>query len=96
LYDGRYLALFAGFIHYWDIFPRTPAHTTKYCYELRGIEGPNNTIKPSYRLCPYWNCTDDECSADHREYRKSVERIFQGAKKEIPADWLKPDLLPDR
>jgi hypothetical protein len=53
-------------IHYEDIFHKK--HVTKYCYVIGLNTEPDGILKPSYGMCGHWNCADDECIDDRKEY----------------------------
>ncbi|MFI4948616.1 MAG: hypothetical protein ACHQC9_07435 [Alphaproteobacteria bacterium] len=64
---------FAGEIKYHDIFPNSPEHISKFCYNIgAGIRG--NT-EPLPGRCAHWNCADAECEADHKRYEKEIEAV---------------------
>ena len=47
-------------------------------------ELPNGNIRPSYSSCLFWNCAEEECEEDRREYRSRISEIYARAKKPIP------------
>ena len=55
-----------GWASYHDIFPNTPLHITKFCYELSvGGNPESSTIPPTwYAITPIHNCADDECKTN--------------------------------
>lgn len=58
-----------GYIRYRDIFPGTPEHITKYCFVVSGLSDPAlGESKPDIGRCLHWNCADNECDADRREF----------------------------
>jgi hypothetical protein len=66
-------------IHYEDIFH--VKHVTKYCYGIGLNTEPDGILKPSYGLCYHWNCADDECIDDRKEYDAEI-----AAQKPPPAE----------
>lgn len=54
-----------GWVTYRDIFPRSPLHITKFCYELTQVIGdtsdPNTSVEALFTSCAQHNCSDDEC-----------------------------------
>jgi hypothetical protein len=54
-----------GIAVYDDIFQQA-AHVTKYCYEVIGLVGADET--PSIAACSHWNCADEECERDKKAY----------------------------
>jgi hypothetical protein len=62
----------SGVFHYDDIFPGSPPHETKFCYQLIAVTPVNGGIRPEYRLCQHWNCADDECVRDRDD--EQIER----------------------
>ena len=61
-----------GVIHYEDIFPQTQPHITKYCYQIGATKSVTGEIRPVPGFCDHWNCADDECDQDKREYDAEV------------------------
>jgi hypothetical protein len=94
LYDGKFGAYFAGAIHYKDGFPNSVEHVTEFCFSARALEGDDGGYAPSHDVCPYWNCVDSECDADHRDYRADVEKAFNSAGKKNPPDLYESPTQP--
>jgi hypothetical protein len=63
-----------GVIHYEDIFPQTQPHITKYCYQIEGTKSVTGEIRPVPSFCEHWNCADDECDRDRREYEEELAK----------------------
>lgn len=74
-----------GAIHYFDAFPGTTEHLTKFCYVI-GASMKGDQVTPHFNLCKHWNCTDADCEADRREWEAAVRNAFAKAGKQIPAD----------
>jgi hypothetical protein len=60
---------FWGWARYRDIFKDTPEHLTNFCSELTGFYGDPMSVgpemvKPLISMCPYHNCTDDDCKEE--------------------------------
>jgi hypothetical protein len=57
-----------GWARYRDIFPGSPAHISKFCFRLSNWNG--NSLSPKengtmvFELCPFHNCSDDECETE--------------------------------
>ena len=54
-----------GWATYNDTLPKTPLHTTKFCYELNVGGNPESKAIPYtfYRITSFHNCADEECDA---------------------------------
>jgi hypothetical protein len=59
-----------GILTYDDTFSKTLSHKTKYCFEVGPIPVLEKTPDPS--ICIHWNCTDDECESDKKDYEADV------------------------
>ena len=59
-----------GAIRYYDIFPGSKRHITKFCYLIRAFADQDGNLKPESYMCLHWNCADDECEDDKKEYLK--------------------------
>jgi hypothetical protein len=94
VYDGKFGAFFAGTIHYKDGLPNSPEHVTEFCFQARATEADGGGYAPSYNVCPFWNCVDSECDADHHDFRLEVEKAFRSAGKEFPADIYESPTMP--
>jgi hypothetical protein len=81
---GKIRAHIGGYIRYADILGGKAEHATKYCYSIYAQTLENGDIQPAYSPCDYWNCADDECKEDSREYRASVARAFKAEGKAVP------------
>lgn len=77
-----------GQIYYYDLFPGTPEHVTRYCYDIFTKAADDGGLSPSYGLCPHWNCADDECIEDRKEYDDEVRKEFLKLHKPIPPEIL--------
>ena len=84
---GKHKVYIAATIHYWDIFDSTNEHSTKFCYDIRSEEDVSGNLRPTYDLCSYWNCADDECKEDKKQYRAYVARAFKSTGKPVPSDF---------
>lgn len=80
----RYYA--SGVIHYNDTFPGTQEHITKYCFWIQA-RADGDAFKATPVLCSHWNCADDECEADERNYKEDVQRAFGNVGKPVPSDF---------
>jgi hypothetical protein len=69
---GEAVYFIVASIHYHDVFKGSPEHITKSCFRIGAAIESDDTIKPSYGLCPHWNCADDECENDRREYEEEM------------------------
>jgi hypothetical protein len=75
-----------GVIHYYDIFPGTKEHVTKFCFAIGAEKTTQNEIKPRYGVCRHWNCADEECRADRDAYQSEVRDAFAKAGQTVPRD----------
>jgi hypothetical protein len=63
-----------GVFHYQDWFSNLSNHLTKFCFAaIPYLEGDKVNVR--YEPCLFWNCADDECETDKREYEKEVKRL---------------------
>jgi hypothetical protein len=78
---GRF---FYGRAEYTDIFKKH--HVTKYCFRIDGIArgGVGDPTTPVLALCKHWNCVDDQCKEDRRQYDAEVVAL---GTPENPAPW---------
>ena len=71
LIEGRTKVTIWGWVKYRDVFPNTPEHVTRYCVELSGVLGYNNsdlTTPFAFQQAGCTNsysCVDEECTAAH-------------------------------
>ena len=74
---------FFGSIHYRDMFTGTPEHITKFCFVLRGKKNDEGTDLDLYNAgyCPYWNCSDEECKADAKNFDADIKRVIASLPK---------------
>jgi hypothetical protein len=73
-----------GMITYNDIFPGTRLHITKFCYQLGANTSEDKKIVPSYGFCDHWNCADDECDEDRKNYEREIAEGKRPARKPPP------------
>jgi hypothetical protein len=73
-------------IHYYDIFPGTKEHVTKFCFAIGAEKTAENEIKPRYGSCRHWNCADEECKTDRDAYQREVREAFANAGQTVPRD----------
>jgi hypothetical protein len=68
---------FFGEIVYNDVFPRTPIHVTKYCFDFEGIQAGDANHAGGFLVgyCRHWNCADDECEADKTRYEDEATKV---------------------
>jgi hypothetical protein len=85
---GRF---FYGRAEYTDIFKKH--HVTKYCFRIDGIaRGAGDPATPVLGLCKHWNCVDDQCKEDRRQYDAEVAAL---GTPENPVPWPpRPSRLP--
>lgn len=76
-----------GIVRYRDIFPNSPAHVTKFCYELGMDMNEQGVLAPTHTLCQHWNCADDECKEDRAEYDAQIAAAFRKAGKPVPREF---------
>jgi hypothetical protein len=81
----RTLTIVGAYIEYDDVVAKGH-HRTKFCYVISAIN--DDTITPAYAPCEYWNCADDECKEDKKEYREAVTKWFRRRGKEVPSDFF--------
>jgi hypothetical protein len=66
----------SGRIRYWDRFPNTPEHITKFCYIARPAYPGEAKIdwptQPIIMSCRHWNCADEECADDKNRYESEL------------------------
>jgi hypothetical protein len=60
---------FYGWARYRDVFPNTPEHVTKFCFEMTAFA--HDAFLPStensyawFSACPQHNCSDEDCQGD--------------------------------
>jgi hypothetical protein len=87
---------FAGPIQYRDSFPNTPGRETKFCFAfgVRLNSAGDDMEVYNAGLCPYWNCTDEECKRDADNFKIQAKQSFEGLPKAQQHCALNPfDLL---
>jgi hypothetical protein len=80
-----------GIVYYYDVFPGSPRHKTKFCFSISLTRtGPNTDTdtKIVTSACAHWNCADDECDEDSKQYETDVRSAFQQKKMAIPPEIL--------
>jgi hypothetical protein len=82
--NGYQMYLF-GLVYYHDIFPDTPQHITKFCYQIGANRSDNDEIVSSFGFCTHWNCADDECKDDRKAWETDVAAGKIKKPFEIPA-----------
>jgi hypothetical protein len=68
---GKKFLYFMGWAKYFDVFPGTPQHITRFCWQLMPLGNPlayDPTVSPQNLTFPNiyhteGNCADDECEA---------------------------------
>jgi hypothetical protein len=75
---GQFGHFYYGIVRYNDVFDSSTIHITKYCFsinnEVMGDGGLSGTGRmPFYTICKHWNCTDEECERDSREYEEETK-----------------------
>lgn len=74
LANGRSNWYLYGVFHYQDWFNDRSHYATKFCFAaIPFIEG--DKVRVSYEPCIYWNCADDECETDSREYQRELKKL---------------------
>jgi hypothetical protein len=69
--SGRKFLYFLGWARYFDVFPDTPQHITRFCWQILPIGDPfayDPKVSPQNLTFPFvhhlkGNCADDECAA---------------------------------
>jgi hypothetical protein len=61
-----------GIIQYNDIFPNSPTHVTKFCYQIIANISDKGELFPTYNFCTHWNCADDDCDDDRKAWEADV------------------------
>jgi hypothetical protein len=79
-----------GTVHYYDVFDDTPEHITEFCYRVIVRTLPDDTQRPVPLLCDSFNCADDECPKQRREYEATVRAAYERAGKPVPPDFFAP------
>jgi hypothetical protein len=76
--SGQFGHFYYGIVRYKDVFDSSTIHITKYCFSINnevmgdgGLSGTGRT--PFYTICKHWNCTDEECERDSREYEEETK-----------------------
>jgi len=77
----------SGVIQYYDIFPKSPMHQTKFCFIIYPSTDSSGVFQPRYSHCSHWNCADDECKIDEASYYRDVSAAFAKAGKSMPPDF---------
>lgn len=85
-----------GMFTYSDIFPGTRLHITKFCYRLGANISEDNKIVPSYGFCDHWNCADDECDQDRKDYEKEIAEGKRPARREPPPNTQTKSIIPEK
>jgi hypothetical protein len=75
-----------GTIHYYDVFPDSVEHITKFCFALGAEKTSSNEIKPRYGYRGHWNCADSECASDRDNYRKEIREAFAKVGQPVPPE----------
>lgn len=75
-----------GTVIYDDNFVKGRIHQVKFCYTFKIVAAQEiqvnhglvsaRGVTPSAELCPFWNCSDDECKDDRRRYDQETAQTF--------------------
>jgi hypothetical protein len=73
------MPFYFGAIRYFDSSSRKTQHITKFCSNVvAGISaGTPEGTTPLIVPCSHWNCTDDDCERDKKEYEADVVKTTQ-------------------
>ena len=61
-----------GLVYYYDIFPNTKRHVTKFCYQIGANLSDKSELISSFGFCAHWNCADEECVDDRKAWETDV------------------------
>ncbi len=85
-----------GIARYRDQFSNTPERTTKFCFVVQPAIINGAVEVGNYGTCLHWNCGDEDCDRDKRNYEFDLRAILrqnpQAAeiKRQIPAGTILP------
>ena len=74
-----------GIAQYKDAFPDTPVRTTEFCYMFVTRNWDGQT-PPPYGPCVHWNCADETCADDRKDFYKMITDAYGKANMPIPDD----------
>jgi hypothetical protein len=80
-----------GIARYNDQFAETMERSTKFCFVVRPFKGPNGLSLNNRGLCHHWNCGDEDCDRDKRNYETERAQILRQNPK--AAEISKPEPL---
>jgi hypothetical protein len=66
-----------GIARYNDQFAETQARSTKFCFVVRPFKGPNGLSLNNRGLCHHWNCGDEDCDRDRRNYEAERNEVLR-------------------
>jgi hypothetical protein len=72
IWQGKSILYFWGWARYHDVFPNTPEHIMKFCYDVNGFLGnplsnnPTEPVEMPTNNCERGNCYDEECKVEEK------------------------------
>jgi hypothetical protein len=80
-----------GSIHYKDRAPDERSHITKYCYIIGQDQRSDGGIDPRMTFCSHWNCADEECQDDKKQFETELSAATRQHRLSFPT---KPSTAP--
>jgi hypothetical protein len=72
-----------GTARYNDQFADTSQRSTKFCFVVRPFKGPNGLSLNNHGLCHHWNCGDEDCDRDKRNYEMERMEVLKQNPKAV-------------
>jgi hypothetical protein len=72
-----------GIARYNDQFTETSQRLTKFCFVVRPFKGQNGLSLNNRGLCHHWNCGDEDCDRDKRNYKAEREEVLRQNPKAV-------------
>jgi hypothetical protein len=80
----------SGIVGFRDVFKGTSKHKLKFCFVITAKDAWDGNSPSGYLSCEFWNCVDDYCDEDKRDYERAVEEAFKKAGMSVPKDFYPP------
>jgi hypothetical protein len=82
-------SLVSGIVGFRDVFKGTIEHKLKFCFIITTKDMWDGNSPPGYSSCEFWNCVDDYCDEDKKDYERTVEEAFRKAGMSVPKNFIR-------
>jgi hypothetical protein len=82
-------SLVSGIVGFRDVSKGTIEHKLKFCFIITTKDMWDGNSPPGYSSCEFWNCVDDYCDEDKKDYERTVEEAFRKAGMSVPKNFIR-------